>query len=400
MIVFDTLLLIGSLLVLASIAIAKVSDRLGMPAMLLFLGIGMLAGSEGLGGIDFDDAALAQSIGIMALLIILFDGGLEMHWADARSVMWQAGSLATLGVALTTALVGAFAAVALKFSLLNGLLLGAIIASTDAAAVFSVFRSRNIGLRGRLLSLLELESGSNDPMAVFLTIGFIQLIMLPQVSIAHIITQFFVQMAFGAASGIVLGKVLVFTLNHLDLRYAGLYPVLSLAFAAFIYAATSKIGGSGFLAVYCAGIVAGNADVMHKKRLLGFFDGLAWLSQIAMFVTLGLLVFPSHIIPVVVDGLLISFFLMLIARPVAVFFSLLYARIDWREKLFVSWVGLRGSVPIILATFPLIAGVPEAHSMFNIVFFIVLTSALVQGWSVPLIARVLSVDTAAEGTVG
>lgn len=383
------------MLVLASIAIAKFSDKLGVPTLLLFLGIGMLAGSDGPGGIYFDDAALAQSIGIIALVFILFAGGLDTHWKEVKPVFWQAASLATLGVLITTVLVGCFAVYVLNFSLLNGLLLGAVISSTDAAAVFSVFRSKNISLRGSIKPLLELESGSNDPMAVFLTIGLIQLIMNPSASPWQLIQLFVVQMVIGCIAGLLLGKALVFMLNHLHLGYEGIYPVLTLASAGFIYAATAVVGGSGFLAVYCAGIVVGNTNFMHKRSQLKFFDGLAWLSQIAMFVTLGLLVFPSQIVPILGSGLLVSLFVMLIARPLSVFISLVNAKLDWREKTFISWVGLRGSVPVILATFPLIAGVHEAHFLFNIVFFIVLTSALIQGWSIPAAARLLHVDAPA-----
>jgi len=388
----EYVLLIGSTLILISIAIAKLSDNLGVPSLLLFLAIGMLAGSEGPGGIYFDDAGLAQSVGIIALLFILFAGGLDTRWHDVKPVFRQATSLATLGVLLTALAVGLFVSVALNISLLNGLLLGAIISSTDAAAVFSVLRSKNVSLRGQLKPLLELESGSNDPMAVFLTVGLIQLLTTSDSNFGSIALLFIVQMGLGTALGFGLGKAMVFILNRLKLPYEGIYPVFSLAFAALIYAATATAGGSGFLAVYIAGLVAGNSEFVHKKSLLRFFDGLAWLSQIAMFLTLGLLVFPSHIVPVIGIGLLVSAILMFIARPLSVFLSLFFARLRWKEKMFISWVGLRGAVPIILATFPLLAQVPDAELIFNIVFFIVLTSALLQGWSLPIVARVLNLD--------
>jgi cell volume regulation protein A len=367
-----------------------------VPTMLLFLGIGMLAGSEGPGGIRFDDPGLAQSIGIIALVFILFAGGLDTQWSQVRPALWQATSLATLGVFLTTLAVGAFLSILLNFSLMNGLLLGAIVSSTDAAAVFSVLRSRNISLRGQLKPLLELESGSNDPTAIFLTIGLIQLLTDSNASVGSLALHFMFQMGLGAAFGYGLGKAMVFFLNRLKLAYEGMYPVFSLAFAALVYGATTSIGGSGFLAVYIAGLVASNSEFVHKKSLLRFFDGLAWLSQIAMFVTLGLLVFPSQIMPIMGLGLLVSGFLMLIARPLSVFISLSLSRFQLREKAFVSWVGLRGAVPIVLATFPLLAGLPDAQLMFNLVFFIVLTSALFQGWSVPVAARILQVDAPPE----
>ena len=281
-------------------------------------------------------------------------------------------------------------------SFLSGLLLGAVVSSTDAAAVFSVLRSRNARLRGQLRPLLELESGSNDPMAVFLTVGLLQLMTNPATSVGSIALLFVMQMVLGAAAGLGLGKSMVWLMNRLRLTYEGIYPVFSLAFAALIYGATTTIGGSGFLAVYVAGLVAGNSEFVHKKSLLRFFDGLAWLSQITLFLTLGLLVFPSQIVPVIGIGLLISAFLMFVARPVSVLLALSLAKIRWREKLFVSWVGLRGAAPIVLATFPLLAGIPDAQLIFNIVFFIVLTSALLQGWSIPAVARVLRVDAPAE----
>jgi cell volume regulation protein A len=244
--------------------------------------------------------------------------------------------------------------------------------------------------------LLELESGSNDPMAVFLTVGILQLVMTNQTSLLSLVRIFVVQMGMGAAIGLALGKALVYTLNRLRLAYEGIYPVFALAFVALVYGLTASLGGSGFLGVYVAGLVAGNSDFVHKKSLLRFFDGLAWLSQITMFVTLGLLVFPSRIVPVIGVGLLVSAFLMFFARPLSVFLSLFFAKLRWKEKVFVSWVGLRGSVPIVLATFPLIARYPQADVLFNVVFFIVLTSALMQGWSIPPVARFLQLDAPLE----
>jgi len=389
-------LLIGSLLILVSIALAKFSDNLGVPTLLFFLGIGMLAGSEGPGGIYFDDAQLAQSAGIIALVYILFAGGLDTKWREVKPVVWQAASLATLGVLITAFAVGLFVSAAFNISLLSGLLLGAVVSSTDAAAVFSVLRSKNVSLRGNLKPLLELESGSNDPMAVFLTIGLIQVMTTPQATFGSLAWLFVVQMTVGAAAGLGFGKAMVFLINRLKLSYEGIYPVFVLAFAALIYGATATVGGSGFLAVYIAGIVAGNDDFVQKRSLLRFFDGLAWLSQIAMFVTLGLLVFPSHILPVIGIGLLTSIFLMLVARPASVFISLAFSNLGWKERTFTSWVGLRGAVPVVLATFPLLAGLPDAALIFNVVFFIVLTSALLQGWSTPVAARLLRLEAPHE----
>lgn len=392
----ESLLLIGSVLILVSIALAKLSDNLGVPTLLLFLGIGMLAGSEGPGGIYFNDAHLARSIGTIALVYILFAGGLDTRWNEVKRVFWQAMSLSTLGVLVTAFTVGVLVSLAFNVSLLTGLLLGAVVSSTDAAAVFAVLRSKNVSLRGTLRPLLEFESGSNDPVAVFLTIGIIEFATSTDTTVASLAVQLVVQMTLGAALGLALGKSMVFLVNRLKLSYEGLYSVFVLACAALVYGAASFAGGSGFLAVYVAGLVAGKEDFVQKRSLLRFFDGLAWLSQIAMFLTLGLLVFPSHIVPVIGIGLLTSVFLMFAARPLSVFIATAFSGLSWRERTFVSWVGLRGAVPIVLATFPLLAGLPDAELIFNVVFFIVLTSALLQGWSIPDIARLLRVDAPLE----
>jgi cell volume regulation protein A len=389
--ILDHLILIGSALILLSIVIAKLSDNLGVPTLILFLAVGMLAGSEGFGGIYFDDAKLAQSIGIIALIFILFAGGLDTQWSAVRATTRQSFSLATLGVLLTALLTGVFVAYILDISLYYGLLFGAILSSTDAAAVFSVLRSKHVHLRGNLKPLLEFESGSNDPMAIFLTIGMIELIKNPESTVFSIALLFIRQMGFGALFGVCFGKIMTWSLNKLKVIHEGFYPVLTLAFAAFTYAASASIGGSGFLAVYIAGMILGNSDFVQKKSLIRFFDGFAWLGQIAMFLTLGLLVFPSRLLPITWLGLCISLFLMFVARPVSVYISLLFSNLQWKEKTFIAWVGLRGAVPIILATFPLLAGLSYGNEIFDVVFFVVLTSALVQGWSIPLAAKILNV---------
>jgi len=395
MIATEYVLLGASVLLLLSILASKASGRLGVPALLLFLGIGMLAGSDGPGGIYFDDARLSQSLGVVALALILFAGGLDTDWNSIRPVFREGLALSTLGVLFTALLVGGFVTWVLHFSLLEGLLLGAIVSSTDAAAVFAVLRSRNVSLRGSLEPLLELESGSNDPMAVFLTIGFIRLLATPTASATSLIPLFVLQMALGAALGYGIGKMTVHFVNRLRLEYEGLYPVLTLSLVIFIYGAATSLGGNGFLAVYLAGLVMGNSDFIHKRSLIRFHDGLAWLMQITMFLTLGLLVFPSRLIPIAGSGLLIAAFLMLIARPIGVFVSLAFTKRSLREKVMVSWVGLRGAAPIILATFPYLAGISKADTVFHLVFFIVLTSVLIQGTSIPLVARWLGVDAPA-----
>lgn len=388
----EYILLGAAVLLLLSIVASKASGRLGVPSLLLFLIVGMLAGSDGPGGIHFDDPSLTQLIGVVALSFILFAGGLDTNWGSVRPVLWQGVALSTVGVFITAVLVGWFAASILDFSLLEGLLLGAIISSTDAAAVFAVLRSKKVSLKGPLKPLLELESGSNDPMAVLLTIAFISMLTRQDISFAALIPMGALQLALGAALGYVIGRGMIALTNNIKLEYDGLYPVLSLSFVLLTYGLTAALKGNGFLAVYIAGLVMGHRKFIHKRSLLRFHDGLAWLMQIAMFLTLGLLVFPSRLIHVISAGLLISAFLMLAARPLGVFLTLLPFRMGVREKTMVSWVGLRGAVPIILATFPLLAGIPKADMIFNIVFFIVLTSALLQGTTIPWVARRLGLD--------
>jgi potassium/hydrogen antiporter len=392
----DLLLLIASSLILMSIGIARLSDNAGVPVLVLFLGIGMLAGIDGPGGIAFDDTALTQSIGIICLVFILFAGGLDTRWSDTRPIAFQAFSLATVGVLVTAVVAGFFATFVLGLPPAHGLLLGAVISSTDAAAVFAVLRTRNVNLRGTLRPLLELESGSNDPMAVFLTIGIISVIQNPATSAVDILALFVKHMALGTLAGIGLGKAMSFTFNRIRFPHEGMYPVFGLAFAAFSYSATASLGGSGFLAVYLMGIVAGSGGYLHQKSMVRFFDGVAWLAQISMFLALGLLVTPSRAIGDIGPGLLLSVFLMFVARPVGVLLSPGMGKRPWRERLFIAWTGLRGAVPIVLATFPMIAGIAFADRMFNLVFFVVLTSALLQGWSIPPVARFFGVDAPAE----
>ena len=392
MILIEHVLLIVALLLLFGILASKISSALGVPALLLFLLIGMLAGSEGPGGIPFDDPVLAQWMGILALAFILFAGGLDTDWKSVSRVAWQGLSLATLGVFLTAVLVGWFATFALGFSWLEGLLLGSIVSSTDAAAVFAILRYQSIGLKGRIRPLLELESGSNDPMAVFLTIGMIRLMNEPTASFFDLFVMFALQMGIGAALGYVIGRAAIWAINRIKLEAEGLYPVVTIAVVFFAYAGTTLLQGNGFLAVYLAGIVMGNGEFIQKRTLIRFHDGLAWLMQIAMFLVLGLLVFPSRIWPVAGVAIAVALFVMFIARPAAVFLSLLFAKIRLRSKVLISWIGLRGAVPIILATFPAVADIPNANMYFHVVFFIVITSVLFQGTSIQLVARWLGLD--------
>ena len=390
--VLEQILAALAVLLIVSVLASKASGRLGVPVLIIFLGLGMLAGSEGIGGIYFDDAGLAQRLGIIALAFILFAGGLETDWNFVRTGVRRASILATAGVLITSLVVGVAAHMLTSLTLLEGMLLGAIVSSTDAAAVFSILRSRGVRLRRDLAAVLELESGSNDPMAVFLTTAVLQLMAQPTAPLWRTVLDFVQQMTFGAVAGIVIGWLVVEMINRLHLEYQGLYPVLTIAVVLFTYGATSMIGGNGFLAVYLLGITMARQNFVQRRTLLRFHDGVAWLMQIAMFITLGLLVFPSQLPPVAVASLLIAAALMFVARPLAVFLCLAFSRVPWREKTLISWVGLRGAVPIILATFPLVAGVPAAGAIFNIVFFIVLLSVLLQGTTIAPAARLLGLD--------
>ncbi len=384
----ENILLLGSILLFISIISSKTSFRIGIPTLILFLIIGMLAGSDGPGGIYFNDPKTAQLLGVIALTFILFSGGLDTKWQSIRPVIRNGLALSTLGVVITAALVGIFSAYILNFTLYEGLLLGAIVSSTDAAAVFSILRSKNFGLKGNIRPLLELESGSNDPMAYFLTISMIYLLQNPEASPWALIPKFFIDMVVGILAGWSLGKLMVSILNRIQLNIDGLYPVLVLSLVFFIFSFTERMGGNGFLAVYIAAIVLGNSNFIHKKSLTRFYDGQAWLMQIVMFLTLGLLVYPGQIVPIVGEGILISAFLMLIARPVAVFIALAFAKdMNFRKKLFISWVGLRGAAPIVFATYPLLASVEYAHTIFHLVFFISVSSVLLQGTTLPYVAR-------------
>lgn len=390
--ILDYFLLGSAVLILLSIIIAKLFNNLGLPTLVLFIALGMLAGSEGIGGIYFDDALTAQNIGIIALIFILFSGGLDTNLQDIKSIRLRALSLASIGVIISAFVFGIMAAYLLDIELIYGLLIGAIISSTDAAAVFMVLRSKKVSLKNNLKPMLEFESGSNDPMAIFLTIGIIELIVNPYTGWLGLLKLLVFQFGFGSIVGLSMGRLVVLVMNRIRFDNEGIYPVLLLGFACMIYAATNLIGGSGFLAVYLTGIAVGNKEFVQKKSLIRFFDGLAWLGQISMFLTLGLLVFPSKLITIAGIGIILSVILMFVARPIAVFISLAFTKMSTNEKVFVSWVGLRGAVPIILATFPLLAGVKYADLIFSIVFFIVLTSALLQGWSLTNVAKLLKVD--------
>lgn len=373
---------------IASIVVNRTSYRLGIPTLIIFLLVGMLAGTEGIGKINFDDPKIAKLLGVVALNFILFSGGMDTKWESVKPIVWQGISLSTIGVLLTATTVGTFVHLITNFTWLEGMLLGSIVSSTDAAAVFSILRSKNIGLKGSIRPLLELESGSNDPMAYVLTISFTYLVAIQgDASVGLLLLKFVQEMVVGALLGFILGRITVIIINKITLDSEGLYPVLVMAIIFFIFSFTDFLGGNGFLAVYLSALVLGNSSFIHKKSLIRFYDGQAWLMQIVMFLTLGLLVTPSQIIPYIGIGLLISAVLIFLARPIGVFVSLIFFKVNLRNKLFLSWVGLRGAVPIVFAIYPLIAGIEKAGIIFNLVFFISVTSVLLQGSSLTIVAK-------------
>lgn len=382
-----------SILLVLSIFSSKASLKLGIPSLLLFLVLGVLAGQEGFGAIEFKNTFVAQFLGILALVYILFSGGYNTIWENVRPIFGKGLLLSTLGVFITAAITGGFAYFILHLDILESFLLGAVVSSTDAAAVFSILRSKKLGLKKGLGSLLEMESASNDPMAVFLTLGLIQIIQQNYSSTLGLIWMFVQQMTFGLVLGYFFGKAIVMGINHLKLEYKGLYPVFTTSSVLFVYSVVTYLGGSGFLAVYVAGLVCSYTDSLHKKSLRQFHVGISWLMQISMFIVLGLLISPKQVLQIAWVGLAIAGVLMFIARPLSVFISLPFTSFKAPDKLLLSWVGLRGAAPIILATFPLMAGVPGAQLIFDIVFFIVLTSILLQGTTIGFVAKVLKLQT-------
>lgn len=388
-------LLIGGFLFLISIVATLISARLGAPMLLIFLIIGMLAGEEGIVGIQFDNPQVAFLIGSVALVIILFDGGMRTHPERFRVALAPASVLATLGVVITCGIVGVSAAFLLDMTLLQGLLLGAILSSTDAAAVFSIFQSQGLRIKDRVASTLEIESGSNDPMAVMLTLTLVAVLAENQPLNWMVAKSFLQQAVVGGVMGYGAGRVFVFLCRKLPLSFA-FFPLLAVASCIFTYAMANIFGGSGFLAVYLMGYLVGNARLPQIIHILRMHDGLAWISQISMFLMLGLLVVPSNLIEHLVPALILAAVLIFVARPVAVFFSLIPFRFPTRDQLFISWVGLRGAVPIILALFPWLAGMPDEHLYFDVAFVVVIVSLVVQGWSIVPVARWLNLEVPKE----
>lgn len=387
MFLIDQILLLAAVLILFGVVSSKASARLGLPVLVLFLFVGMLAGERGIGGIAFDSSGAAHALGTVALALILFDGGLQTPLSSIRAVWKPASLLATLGVLVTALITGLAAAWILGLSALEGLLIGAIVGSTDAAAVFAQLRNAGIHIRRRLKSTLEVESASNDPMAIFLTVGLLEVLVNDVPLGFGLLTMFVQQMGVGAAVGLAVGWAAVAVINRIRLQASGMYPVLVTACGLLAFGLAANLGGSGFLAVFVAGVVIGNRRFVFQRGVFLFHDGLAWLSQITMFVVLGLLVDPKGLLEVWFEGLLIACVLIFIARPLAVVPMLRPFGFTRNEIALVSWVGLRGSVPIVLAIFPLIFGAAAAPLIFNVVFFVVLISATVQGGTLAHVAR-------------
>lgn len=398
MFIIDQLILLAAILIAFGILSSKVSARLGLPVLVMFLIVGMLAGEDGPGGIDFDNALIAHSLGTLALAVILFDGGLNTPMASIKSVWKPASLLATLGVLFTSAITGFAAAYILDIPLIYGLLIGAIVGSTDAAAVFSLLRNAGIHINPKLKSTLEIESATNDPMAIFLTVGLLEIIVNGLEPGTGLLMLFIQQIGIGSVVGLACGWLSVRLINHINLTTSGLYPVMVAALGLLSFGISANLGGSGFLSIFITGVVIGNSRFVFQRSTFLFHDGLAWLGQICMFMILGLLITPSSLLDVWFEGLMIAVVLILIARPISILPVLKPFGFNLREITLVSWVGLRGSVPIILAIYPLMYGVPDAGLIFNVVFFVVFISATIQGSTLPLMARRLGLTEPAPST--
>ncbi len=390
------ILLIGSTLLFVSLLVARTGYKLGIPVLLLFLLVGMLFGSDGI-GIQFHNASEAQFIGTLSLCIILFSGGMDTQINDIKPIITPGIVLATLGVFLTTLFTGLFIYWIIPHlypvdpaPLAGCFLLAAVMSSTDSASVFNILRSKGLNLKQNLRPLLELESGSNDPMAYMLTILLIQILQTGQMSTGQILLSFFQQFSIGIIAGYLLGRLAIYIINHVRLQNNSLYQIILLTFVFFTFSVTDLLNGNGYLAIYITGLIVGNHKIVYKKNIINFFDGLAWLFQIIMFLTLGLLVNPKDMISVVSIGLFVGLFLIFLGRPLSVFLCMLpFRKFTLQSRIFVSWIGLRGAVPIIFATYPLLAGIDGASQIFNIVFFITILSLILQGTTVSWTARLL-----------
>lgn len=409
----ENLLLVGSILIFCSILITKAGGRFGLPTLLLFLVAGMLFGRDGL-GIEFDNVGQAQFVGMIALCVILFTGGLETKIGDIKPVLGSGLTLSTVGVLLTTALTGLFIyllagwdAISFELPLITCFLLAATMSSTDSATVFNILRGKNINLKNNLQPMLELESGSNDPMAYILTIVLIQLALtVGNSSMAGVQANVLVvdslkvlvqQFAAGTMMGAGAGFATVWIMNKVNLNNIPLYSIMLMSIVFFAFALTDILDGNGYLAVYIAGIIIGNNRIANRKQVVAFFDGMTWIMQIGMFLLLGLLVDPSEMWKTALAALFIGLFMMFVARPLSVMLSLLpFKNITFKSKLFTSWVGLRGAVPIIFAIYPVVENIPGSDAIFNIVFFITLLSMVLQGGTIVMAAKKLDLLLPAE----
>lgn len=396
-------LLVGALLLVVSIFVSKLSFKFGVPTLLLFLMVGMLFGSDGV-GIEFNNMKYAQAIGIVAMSIILFSGGMDTKFSDIKPVVVPGLVLSTLGVIITAIITGLFifllsksAIIAITFSLPVSILLASTASSTDSASVFSILRGQNIGLKNNLRPMLELESGSNDPVAYIMTITMIGAVTSGEGLSWNLAVNFIIQLLVGSLFGYLLGKLGVFVINKINLHNTSLYPILVLCLIFITYSITYFLNGNGYLAVYIAGMVVGNHPLVKKLETNTFLDGLTWLFQIIMFLVLGLLVNPRELLTIAPFAILVALFMIFVSRPATIFLSLLpFKKIDVKSKLFISWVGLRGAVPILFATYPVIAEVENSHVIFNIVFFITIVSLIIQGTTIPFMAKKLDLDQEME----
>lgn len=377
-----------------SIYASRITSKFGVPLLLIFLILGMLMGSDGILGIEFDNPQIAQTIGVIALLFILYDGGLSTHYENIKPVIFEGAMLATLGVFITALIMAICAYLIFDFTFLESLLLGAIISSTDAAAVFAILRAKNLSLKNHVGDVLELESGSNDPMAIFLTLTVLNLITISNwndFSYFILIGKFILQFVLGIALGVLFGFLFPKICHLSKIKYANLYALLSVSWLLLIYGFTASIGGNGFLCIYIAGVLINKSAFPFKQNVLDFHDSLAWMMQIIVFLVLGLLVFPSKLVDIAIPASILTLFLIFAARPASVFLVLKKSRFSSKEKVFISWVGLRGAVPIVLATYPYLEGLSSSNKIFNIVFFMVFISVFAQGMTLPYFARKLKI---------
>ena len=383
-------ILLAALLLISGVITTKFSNKFGVPALIFFILVGMVAGSDGLGLIYFDNASVAQGVGILALIVIVFEGGLLTNKKTVKPILVPSMILATAGVFITSIIVGLGAVYILDISLIEGFLFGSIVGSTDAAAVFTVLKGKNI--RKDLGNTLEVESASNDPMAMFLTVSFLSFLTLESSNYFMLILSFLWQMGFGAILGYLLGKVASYSINYINLESSGLYPVFAFSFALLTYSIADLLQASGLLAVYFSAFVIGNSELTYRHSIFKFNEGFAWMMQIWMFVILGLFVFPSELftMDIAIKGFGLAFVLIFIARPIAVYLCLFRYKFNNKEKAFLSWAGLKGAVPIVLATFPMIHGLENSQLFFNVVFFVVLISTLLQGSTISKMAEFLN----------